>query len=202
MTEYIGSMKRVIAAEAEAVRQLENICDGRYEDAFNTLLSCRGKVVFMGVGKSGHIGEKLAATFSSTGTPAFFVHSTEACHGDLGMIGRDDVAVLISNSGSTKEVLQDLEGLDRIGCETIAFTSDPESPLAKGCKHVIVYPKLPEADALNLAPTVSSTLTLVLGDAFACALSEAKGFTREDFHKYHPNGALGAMLQAENGEEK
>lgn len=112
--------------------------------------------------------------------------------------------MLISNSGSTKEVLQDLEGLDRIGCETIAFTSDPESPLAKGCKHVIVYPKLPEADALNLAPTrlVDADASFWGTGVCPAALSEAKGFTREDFHKYHPNGALGAMLQVENGEEK
>lgn len=190
-------MRRVIAAEAEAALKMTELCDDRYRDAFDVLLACKGKVVFMGVGKSGHIGKKLAATFSSTGTPAFFVHSTEACHGDFGMIGKEDVAVLISNSGNTKEVIQDLAGLNKIGCETIAFTSDPDSRLAKGCKHTIIYPKCSEADALNLAPTVSSTLTLVLGDALACALSEAKGFTREDFYRYHPNGALGAMLERE-----
>ena len=184
MNEYQNSMRRVIAAEAEAALKMTELCDDRYRDAFDVLLACKG-------------GKKLAATFSSTGTPAFFVHSTEACHGDFGMIGKEDVAVLISNSGNTKEVIQDLAGLNKIGCETIAFTSDPDSRLAKGCKHTIIYPKCSEADALNLAPTVSSTLTLVLGDALACALSEAKGFTREDFYRYHPNGALGAMLERE-----
>lgn len=197
MNEYLNKMQNVIGQERDAISALFENGSSQYEEVFQLFLNCKGKVVFIGVGKSGHIGKKLAATFSSTGTPAFFVHATEACHGDLGMIEKDDVAVLISNSGNTQEVVQDIGGLNQIGCETVAFTSNPESALAKACKYRIIYPKLSEADALNLAPTVSSTVTLVLGDAFACALSEARAFTREDFYKYHPNGALGAMLKKE-----
>ncbi len=151
----------------------------------------------MGVGKSGHIGEKLAATFASLGTPAFHVHSTEAMHGDLGMIEPQDIAVLISNSGNTQEVVQNVEPLKRNGVTTVAFTAGADSKLANACDYKILYPKCDEADALNLAPTVSSTLALVLGDAIACTVSKAKNFSREDFHKYHPNGELGAMLKGE-----
>ncbi|MBR2614014.1 MAG: SIS domain-containing protein [Clostridia bacterium] len=181
----------------KAIEQMINEMDGKYKEVLDVLANCKGKVVFMGVGKSGHIGEKLAATFSSTGTPSFFVHSTEACHGDMGMIEERDVAVLISNSGKTKEVVQDLWGLKQIGCKTVAFTSGENSPLANECDYKLIYPKLPEADHLNLAPTVSSTLTLVLGDALACALSKNKNFTKNDFYKFHPNGALGEQLKGE-----
>ncbi|MBE5756993.1 MAG: SIS domain-containing protein [Clostridiales bacterium] len=191
------TMKEVMLTEMKAIETMINEMDGKYKEVLDVLANCKGKVVFMGVGKSGHIGEKLAATFSSTGTPSFFVHSTEACHGDMGMIEERDVAVLISNSGKTKEVVQDLWGLKQIGCKTIAFTSGENSPLANECDYKLIYPKLPEADHLNLAPTVSSTLTLVLGDAIACALSKNKNFTKNDFYKFHPNGALGEQLKGE-----
>lgn len=191
------TMKEVMLTEMKAIEQMINEMDGKYKEVLDVLANCKGKVVFMGVGKSGHIGEKLAATFSSTGTPSFFVHSTEACHGDMGMIEERDVAVLISNSGKTKEVVQDLWGLKQIGCKTVAFTSGENSPLANECDYKLIYPKLPEADHLNLAPTVSSTLTLVLGDALACALSKNKNFTKNDFYKFHPNGALGEQLKGE-----
>ena len=191
-------MKQVIDAERDALTMLSNSLNGQYEDVFERMLHCQGKVVFMGVGKSGHIGEKLAATFASLGIPSFYVHSTEAMHGDLGMIESRDIAVLISNSGNTDEVVQNVAPLKRNGVTTVAFTSGKDSRLAELCDYVILYPKIDEADALNLAPTVSSTLTLALGDAFACALSQAKGFTRDNFYRFHPNGALGAMLQKEN----
>ena len=191
------TMKEVMLTEMKAIEQMINEMDGKYKEVLDVLANCKGKVVFMGVGKSGHIGEKLAATFSSTGTPSFLVHSTEACHGDMGMIEERDVAVLISNSGKTKEVVQDLWGLKQIGCKTVAFTSGENSPLANECDYKLIYPKLPEADHLNLAPTVSSTLTLVLGDALACALSKNKNFTKNDFYKFHPNGALGEQLKGE-----
>ncbi len=129
--------------------------------------------------------------------PSFFVHSTEAMHGDLGMIESKDIAILISNSGNTQEVVQDVAPLKANGVTTVAFTSGRESKLAKACDYAIFYPKLKEADNLNLAPTVSSTLTLVLGDAMACELSARKNFTRSDFHAFHPNGALGEMLKKE-----
>ena len=193
----MSNIKEYMRRECEAVQKMTEDCGTQYDEILEVLKACRGKIVFMGVGKSGHIGKKLAATFASTGTPSIFVHGTEACHGDFGMILREDVAVLISNSGKTAEVVQDLAGLKAIGCKTVAFTSDPDSPLAQGCAYRLIYPALAEADHLNLAPTVSSTLTLVLGDALACALSEEKGFTREDFHRSHPKGALGERLLRE-----
>ena len=125
--------------ECEAVQKMTEECGTQYDEILEVLKACRGKIVFMGVGKSGHIGKKLAATFASTGTPSIFVHGTEACHGDFGMILREDVAVLISNSGKTAEVVQDLAGLKAIGCKTVAFTSDPDSPLAQGCAYRLIY---------------------------------------------------------------
>lgn len=190
-------LKQVMMRERDAITAMIEQCDTQYDEILSLFEHCQGKLVFMGVGKSGHIGEKLAATFASLGIPSFYVHSTEAMHGDLGMIEPRDIAILISNSGTTKEVVQNVEPLRRNGVTTVAFTSGKDSTLATSCDYALLYPKLPEADALNLAPTVSSTLTLVLGDAIACELSHRKNFTREDFHKFHPNGALGAMLSGE-----
>lgn len=191
-------LKDFMQKEYEAIAKMIEEGEKQYEEILDLFSACQGKLVFMGVGKSAHIGEKLAATFASLGIPSFFVHSTEAMHGDLGMIEPRDIAILISNSGNTQEVVQNVEPLKRNGVTTVAYTSGKESKLAKSCNYAIFYPKLAEADNLNLAPTVSSTLTLVLGDAIACELSARKGFTREDFYKYHPNGALGAMLAKEN----
>ena len=191
-------LKDYMIKERDAITQMIEETKGEYEQILDVLSNCKGKLVFMGVGKSGHIGEKLAATFASLGVPSFFVHSTEAMHGDLGMIEERDIAILISNSGNTQEVVQNVEPLKRNGVLTVAFTSGKDSKLANLCDYAIFYPKLKEADNLNLAPTVSSTLTLVLGDAIACELSARRNFKREDFYKYHPNGALGAMLAKEN----
>ena len=190
-------LKQVMMKERDAITRMIEECDAQYDEILNLFEHCQGKLVFMGVGKSGHIGEKLAATFASLGIPAFYVHSTEAMHGDLGMIEPRDIAILISNSGTTKEVVQNVAPLRRNGVTTVAFTSGKDSTLATSCDHALLYPKMDEADALGLAPTVSSTLTLVLGDAMACELSRRKSFTRQDFHKFHPNGALGAMLADE-----
>lgn len=194
----INQLKHYIEEEKKGIETLLSSLDEKVIKAASLIEKCEGKVIFLAVGKSAHIGRKLAATFSSTGTPSFFVHGTEACHGDLGMIEKKDVVILISNSGSTKEVTQNIAPIKAIGAKTIAFTSKETSPLAEGCDEVILIPSLKEADALNLAPTTSSTMTLVLGDAIACALSESKGFTRKDFYGFHPNGALGASLQKEN----
>ena len=191
-------LKEVMRKERDAITQMIEQADTQYEPIIELFANCKGKLVFMGVGKSGHIGKKLAATFASLGIPAFFVHSTEAMHGDLGMIESKDIAVLISNSGNTQEVVQNVAPLKANGVTTVAFTSGKESQLALACDYLLAYPKIAEADALNLAPTVSSTLTLVLGDAIACELSSRKDFTRSDFYKFHPNGALGAMLKKEN----
>lgn len=190
-------LKDFMIAERDAITTMIEQCADQYDEILELFDSCQGKLVFMGVGKSGHIGEKLAATFASLGIPSFYVHSTEAMHGDLGMLEPRDIAILISNSGTTKEVVQDVEPLRRNGVRTVAFTSGKDSTLAKSCDYALLYPKLPEADLLGLAPTVSSTLTLVLGDAIACELSHRRGFTRENFHSFHPNGALGAMLADE-----
>lgn len=189
-------LKEVMAKERDAITQMMEET-AQYDEVLNVLSACKGKLVFMGVGKSAHIGKKLAATFASLGIPSFFVHSTEAMHGDLGMIENKDIAILISNSGNTQEVVQNIEPLRRNGVTMVAFTSGKDSTLAKSCDYTILYPKLAEADNLNLAPTVSSTLTLVLGDAIACTLSARRNFGRKDFYKYHPNGALGAMLAEE-----
>ncbi len=190
-------LKEYMKREYDAIGELIEQTDGCYDGILSLLEGCKGKIIFMGVGKSGHIGQKLAATFASLGICAFFVHSTEAMHGDLGMIQPKDIAILISNSGNTQEVVQNVEPLRRNGVTTVAFTSGRDSKLAKACDYAIFYPKLPEADELNLAPTVSSTLTLVLGDALACELSRRKGFSRSDFFHFHPNGALGQMLSKE-----
>lgn len=192
-----NTIKEVMQKERDAITQMIEETNDQYDEILELFASCQGKIVFMGVGKSGHIGKKLSATFASLGIPSFFVHSTEAMHGDLGMIEPKDIAVLISNSGNTQEVVQNVEPLKRNRVTTVAFTSGKESKLAKACDYLLAYPKIEEADALRLAPTVSSTLTLVLGDAIACELSARKNFTREDFYKFHPNGALGEMLKKE-----
>ncbi len=191
------TLLQVLRTEKEAIEKLIEFAPDRYNDALKLFSECKGKIVFLGVGKSGHVGKKIAATFSSTGTPAFFVHATESVHGDMGMIEPRDVVVLISNSGATKEVLQNLPGLKSIGCKTVAFTADADSELSRSCDAAVIYPKPLEADHLNLAPTSSSTVTLVLGDALACALSGHRNFSRADFYKYHPAGALGQMLGKE-----
>lgn len=195
---YRNEINKVIDDEYNAINLMkENLDYPMLDKVISLIKECKGKVVFVGVGKSGHICKKLAATFASTGTPSFFVHGTEACHGDLGMIESKDIVILMSNSGSTKEVVQNIEPIRKIGATIIGFTSKSESPLAKNSDYQIIYKCNKEADELNLAPTVSSTLALVLGDAIACSLSSSKNFTRMDFFKFHPNGALGEALKKE-----
>ncbi|MBO4356322.1 MAG: SIS domain-containing protein [Clostridia bacterium] len=190
-------IKEYMIKERDAISIMIERTGNQYDEILDVFGKCKGRIVFMGVGKSAHIGKKLAATFASLGIPSIFVHSTEAMHGDLGMITDKDIAVLISNSGNTKEVIQNIEPLKANNIRTVAFTSGADSKLARGCDYQIIYPKVDEADRLNLAPTVSSTLTLVLGDAIACELSSRKNFTRSDFYSFHPNGALGDMLSKE-----
>lgn len=181
--------------EASAIlRTVENFGD-EVEKAVELIFECKGKVIVTGVGKSGHIGKKIAATLASTGTPSFFVHSTEAVHGDLGMIEKNDVVLMISNSGETKEVLNMLPTLKKIGVKCISITRNHQSSLAKSCDVSLAYKYDQECDHLHLAPTVSSTLTLVVGDALAVALSKKKDFTSSDFHLYHPGGSLGKLLE-------
>lgn len=197
MMELLKKIESVVLTEMEAISQLAKILGPEHEAVAEAILNCKGKLVFLGVGKSAHIGKKLAATFASTGTVSTFVHGTEACHGDLGMITKDDLVIMISNSGNTVEVTQNIAPLRAIGSTLVAFTAGRDSVLAKGCDLLLPIPKLPEADDNNLAPTNSSTLTLVLGDALAVAVSSAKNFGRQDFYRFHPNGALGAALKKE-----
>ena len=191
---YSELLKEFIAAERGAIDLLYENVGGQYDVIIDLLRSCLGKVVFFGIGKSGHIGQKLAATFSSTGTPSFFVHAAEARHGDFGMIDKSDVVILLSHSGSTQETTAAVDNLKKIGCRTVAFCCGKDSPLSKACDYSVNYPFTREADKLGVAPSSSTTVQLVLGDAIGLTLSALKNFTRDDFYKYHPGGALGKML--------
>lgn len=187
--------KEVLIRESKAIQALANLIDqNHFVRAVELILNCKGRVVVCGVGKSAHIGRKIAATMASTGTPAFFVHAAEAAHGDLGMITSDDVVVGISHSGTTNELLTIIPILKREGTPLISMTSHPESPLAINSDiHLDIHVR-EEACPLNLAPTSSTTATLALGDALAVAAMHAKGFTKEDFARSHPGGALGRRL--------
>jgi arabinose-5-phosphate isomerase len=184
----------VIKIEAEAIAALAEQINDAFVTACQLLMACKGRVVVMGMGKSGHIGGKIAATLASTGTPAFFVHPGEASHGDLGMITRQDVVLALSNSGETDEVLTILPIIKRLGVPLIALTGNPHSTLAKFASVHLNVAVSQEACPLGLAPTSSTTAALVMGDALAVSLLEAKGFTRDDFARSHPGGSLGKRL--------
>lgn len=191
---FIKAGLRTVEMEALAVKQLAPCINGDFERACETILACKGRVVVTGMGKSGHIGNKIAATLASTGTPAFFVHPGEASHGDLGMITKTDVVIAISNSGSTAEVVTLLPLIKRLGIPMISMTGDPQSVLAQAACANLDISVTTEACPLNLAPTTSTTVTLVMGDALAIALLESRGFSAEDFAFSHPGGALGRKL--------
>jgi arabinose-5-phosphate isomerase len=184
----------VLDIEADAVRGLRDSIDEQFVGAVDLLLSCRGRVVVSGIGKSGHIARKLAATFASTGTPAFFVHPAEASHGDLGMVTADDIFVALSNSGESEELIAILPQVKRLGAKLIAMTGRPESSLAKLADFHLNAGVKKEACPLNLAPTASTTAVLALGDALAVAVLDARGFGADDFARSHPGGALGRRL--------
>ncbi|MDO6732116.1 KpsF/GutQ family sugar-phosphate isomerase [Marinovum sp. 2_MG-2023] len=167
-----------------------------FEAVVDKVLSCTGRVIVSGIGKSGHIGRKLAATLASTGTPAYFVHATEASHGDLGMIGPGDVCLLISNSGETSELRDIVYHTQRFSIPMIGMSSKPDSTLMKAADYRLTLPDRPEACLIGMAPTTSTTLTLALGDALAVALMEQRGFVAEDFGIYHPGGKLGAQMRS------
>lgn len=190
----IQEAKKVIRIEAEALYALSEAIDSSVETAVRMILASRGRVIVTGMGKSGLIGQKIASTMASTGTPAFFLHPAEALHGDLGMIIRGDVVIAISNSGETEEVLRILPIIKRIGAELVSMTGKPSSTLAKaGDVHLNIAIK-EEACPLGLAPTASTTATLAMGDALAVALLIERGFKAEDFALFHPGGALGKKL--------
>ena len=186
--------RAVLEIEARAVSDLMSRVDASFVRAAELLLGCKGRVVVLGMGKSGHIGNKLAATLASTGTPAFFVHPGEASHGDMGMITPDDVVIALSNSGETDELRVLVPLLRRLGVPLIALTGNPASTLGEAATVHLNVGVAQEACPLGLAPTSSTTAALAMGDALAVALLEARGFTREDFARSHPGGALGRRL--------
>ena len=190
----IERAKKVLKIEAEAIEALINRIDERFEQAVKMILNCEGRVVVTGMGKSGLIGKKIAATLASTGTPALFLHPAEGIHGDLGMVMRGDTVIALSNSGETDELSRMLPSLKRLGITIIALTGNPESTLAKNSDVVIDVGVKEEACPLGLAPTASTTATLAMGDALAVVLLDQRGFKEEDFACFHPGGALGKKL--------
>jgi arabinose-5-phosphate isomerase len=186
--------RAVIETEAQALTDLLDRIDDNFVAACKIILCCKGRIVVIGMGKSGHIASKIAATLASTGTPAFFVHPGEASHGDLGMITAEDVVIILSNSGETDEIITLLPVIKRLGIPLIALTGRPESTLAKIATAHIDVSVAREACPLGLAPTASTTAALAMGDAIAVALLEAKGFSKEDFALSHPGGILGRKL--------
>jgi arabinose-5-phosphate isomerase len=192
--QLIERGRRVLATEIQAVEALQTRLGDDFVAACQFLYDCHGRVVVTGMGKSGHIGNKIAATLASTGTPAFFLHPAEASHGDIGMITAQDVVIAISNSGETAELLTILPFIKRLGVPLIAMTGRRQSTLAKFASNVLDVSVPEEACPLNLAPTASTTATLAMGDALAVAVFEARGFSEEDFARSHPGGALGRRL--------
>ncbi len=186
--------RRTLEIEAQALQRLCERQDAGFARAVEAVLRCSGRVIVMGMGKSGHVGRKIAATLASTGTPAFFVHPGEASHGDLGMVRPQDVVLALSNSGETEELVAVLPALKRLGVVLIALTGRTRSTLAAHADHVLSNEVEQEACPLNLAPTASTTAQLALGDALAVALLDARGFREEDFARSHPGGSLGRKL--------
>lgn len=190
------SAKRTIASEIEAIKELEkSLAAENLTKALDYMQNSNGRIIITGMGKSGHIGKKIAASLASTGTPSFFVHPAEASHGDLGMITEDDVVIAISNSGESRELLDILNYCKRFGIKLISITKNPQSSLGKAGDVILELPNNGEACPLGLAPTNSTTATLVLGDILTIGMLERKGFSKEDFNDRHPGGKLGAILK-------
>lgn len=190
----LNSGKNVFRAESKALALQADTLNGGFVQAVRTILACKGRVIVSGMGKSGHIARKIAATMASTGTPAYFVHPGEASHGDLGMILPQDVVIAISNSGETRELSDIVAYTKRFSIPLIGITSRDGSALATAADILLLLPNEPEVGALGLAPTTSTTMTLALGDALAVAALEYKGFSAEDFGNFHPGGKLGKTL--------
>ena len=190
---FLQSAKNTFQIEAKAVSDLSNQLDSNFEKLCLSALKIKGKLVIMGIGKSGHIGQKIAATLSSTGTKSVFIHPTEAAHGDMGLISKEDIVILISNSGETDEIINIMPSIKRLSKLIASISSNQMSTMAKGSDIAIVI-KSEEACPLDLAPTSSTTAALAFGDALAIALLEAKGFTKDDFASSHPAGKLGRKL--------
>ncbi|MDD4616917.1 MAG: KpsF/GutQ family sugar-phosphate isomerase [Alphaproteobacteria bacterium] len=193
-TEILHASADVLFAESEALKALGNSLNGSFVKAVGLMQTCMGRVIVAGMGKSGHVARKIAATLASTGTPAYFVHPGEASHGDLGMIVNEDVVMVLSNSGEASELTDMIHYTRRFSIPLIAMTSNAESTLAKASDVALVLPKMPEVCPMGLAPTTSTTMMLALGDALAVAIMNNKGFTVEDFRNFHPGGKLGKKL--------
>ena len=193
-TDFRIRAAEVLNIEAAAITQLQQYLDSNFNQACQLILDSKGKTIVTGMGKSGHIGNKIAATLASTGTPAFFVHPGEASHGDLGMLSANDVVIAISNSGETAEVLTIVPVIKRLGLKLIAMTGNPQSTLAKLADAHLCVKVEQEACPLGLAPTASTTATLAMGDALAVSLLDARGFSADDFALSHPGGSLGRKL--------
>ena len=191
---FINSALKVIEIESKAVKSLSNQIQSDFDDLCTKILDTKGKLILMGIGKSGHIAQKISATLSSTGTSSFFIHPTEAAHGDLGMISKQDAILILSNSGETKEIIEILPALKRSTANIFTLTNNNQSTIAKAGKINLVINADEEACPLDLAPTSSTTIALVFGDALAIALLEARGFGKDDFAKSHPAGQLGKKL--------
>ena len=192
--DFISSALKVIEIESNAVKSLSNQIKSDFEDLCSNILNARGKLILMGIGKSGHIAQKISATLSSTGTASFFIHPTEAAHGDLGMIDKEDSILILSNSGETKEIIEILPALKRSTPNIFTLTNNNQSTIAKAGTINLMIKADEEACPLDLAPTSSTTIALVFGDALAIALLEARGFSKDDFAKSHPAGQLGKKL--------
>ncbi len=193
-TDFQSSALATLRIEQQAIDVLATQIDDRFNRACEILLQCKGRVVITGMGKSGHIGRKMAATFASTGTPSFFMHPGEAGHGDLGMLVRGDVLIAISNSGKSDEIMMLMPLIKHLGVPMITISRDDKGPMPQNADIALTLGESDEACPLGLAPTSSTTATLVLGDALAVALLEARGFTADDFARSHPAGALGKRL--------
>lgn len=193
-TPFLDTARRVIRTEAEALNTLAEGLDARFRDAVDLLLNSKGRVIITGIGKSGHIARKIAATMASTGTPAQFVHPAEASHGDLGMITSADVVLAISNSGEAPELANLVAYSRRFDIPLVGITSVADSSLGRQCDVVLLLPRLEEACGTGVVPSSSTTMSLALGDALAIALMEHRAFTPENFRDFHPGGKLGAQL--------
>lgn len=190
----VKEAKNVFDIEIESLVKTRDSLGEDFEAVVSLIAGCKGKIVLTGMGKPGHIATKIAATFASLGTPAFFMHPAEALHGDLGMVEKKDVVILMSYSGESEEITRLMPTLSEIGCATVAITGKPSSTLSRECQYHIFFPEFEEACYMHLAPTSSTTSLLVLGDALALVLSRIKNYTKEDFGFHHPAGALGKKL--------
>ncbi len=188
-------IKNCIKTEAKQLEKASSSLKGDFDQIIDAILNLKGKLIITGIGKTGHIGKKIAASFASTGTNAFFVHAAEAFHGDLGMISKADLVFILSNSGETKETIDILKPIREIGAKIVGISKNVNSTLIKAADYYICYEYDKELDHLNLAPTTSTLILLAIGDALAVTVSKLKNFSKQDFYRSHPGGALGKTLK-------